>query len=175
MEIWQVTGLVVTVAAAAVVVGNMVRDYFDPYSYRKLSQTVRAMAHEQVRTALRLLEVESLLGEFEFGADWLIAFIERNHLVPPWRPTRRLKQIRNGGSRLLPLYDLLYDHFNDDELFDLAFRVGIRRGEIAGGSHSTLAQSLIEYVNGHELVDELLAVGREIRPELGWPGSQEAG
>ena len=174
MELWQLTGAVVTLTALAVLVVNAVRDYRDPYSYQKLSKTIKQMAHEQARTALRVLELESLAGEYEYGIERLLGFIERRGWTPPWGPTRTLKRISNGGSRLLPLYELLYERFDDDELFDLAFRVGIKRDEVEGDTHSARAQCLIEYVARHELVDELLAAGREVRPELGWPGDMEA-
>ena len=175
MELWQVTGLVVTVVAALVAIAGVVRDYRDPYSSRRLSQTIRQMAHEEAKTATRLLEVETLLAEYEQGAGQNIRFIEAKGYIPPWRPTRTLKRIANGGSRLLPLYTLFYERFSDDELFDLAFRVGIGREEIAGDTHSARAQHLIEYAVRRELIDDLVRVVRDVRSELTWPGGLEAG
>lgn len=173
MELWQVTGLVVTVAAFAVVVTNIIRDYRDPYVYLRVLKEFKTLVNDQVKTSLRLLETETLLREHELGHEVNVRHMERRGVAPAWRPTRTLKRIMNGGSRLLPVYELLYERFSDDELFDLAFRVGIGRGELMGDTHSARAQGLIEYAARHELVDELLAAGREVRPELGWPGNME--
>lgn len=171
MELWQLTGLLVTVAAVVVV--NIVRDYRDPYSYRRLSQTIRQMAYEQSLAAVRIVELETLVAEFEAGHEMNARRMEQKGVALVWRPTRTARSIANGGARLLPLYELLFERFSDDEMFDLAFRVGIKRDEIEGDTHSARAQSLIEYVARHELVDELLAAGREVRPELEWPGNVE--
>lgn len=173
MEPWQVTGLVVTVAAFAVVVTNIIRDYRDPFSYLRVLKDFKSLVNDQVKTSLRLLETETLLREYELGHEENARRMEMRGVTPAWRPTRTLKRIANGGSRLLPIYELLYERCNDDELFDLAFRVGITREKIGGDTHSARAQALIEHVARHELVDELLAAGREVRPELAWPGNME--
>lgn len=174
MELWPLTGLAVTLTAAVVLVINVIRDYRDPYGYQRLSRTIREMAHEQARMAMRQLETETLLGEFEYGAERLLRFIEEKGWIPPWRPTRAFHHIANGGSRLLPLYELFYEKFSDDELFDLAFRVGVKREEVTGDTHSARAQSLIEYAVRRNLIDDLVRIGRVVRSELEWPKGLEA-
>lgn len=174
MELWPIAGAVVTLVAGAVLIINIVRDYRDPYGYQRLSRTIREMAHEQARMAMRQLEMETLLAEFEFGTERLLRFIEQKGWTPPWRPTRAFHHIANGGSRLLPLYELFYERFSDDELFDLAFRVGIKREEVAGDTHSGRAQSLIEYAVRRDLIDDLVRIGRTVRPELEWPNGLES-
>ena len=95
-------------------------------------------------------------------------FIQQRGWNPPWRPTR-VTHLRNGGAVLLPLYELLYDRFSDDELNDLAFRIGAGGDATGGSTHSARARSLVEYAKRHGLLDEILAAGREARPELEWP------
>lgn len=169
MEPWQVTGLVATVAALAVVVTNIIRDYRDPFSYLRVLKDFKTLVNDQVKTSLRLLETETLLREFELGHEENARRMELRGVTPAWRPTRTLKRIANGGSRLLPLYDLLYDRLNDDELFDLAFRIGMSRDEVVGDTHSARAQCLVEYAVRRDLLQQLVDIGKTERPELDWP------
>ena len=130
---------------------------------------IDALQHQNAVTFLRLLEVENLVKEYDRGRISNERVMEKADLTPSWRPSERLDHIKNGGSQLIPLYDLLYTRFNDDELRDLAFRTGIGSGVLVETSHSALARSLVEHAGRRGIVDDLVRIGQGIRPELVWP------
>lgn len=55
--------------------------------------------------------------------------------------------------------------FNRDELDDLAFQLDINSEELSGERVSTRARSLVGYARRHGLVEELVLIARQLRPE----------
>lgn len=168
-ELWILLTAGLIVAAAGMVAYGFYRDQTDPYSSHRLAEIVKRVTHESAQQAVRILELETLLAEHEAGHAANARRMAANNIPLAWKPKRTAKAVMNGGSKLLPLYDLLYERFSDDELYDLGFRIGIKRDEIVGETHSAKAQCLIEYAARHELVDDLIVAGREVRPDLRWP------
>lgn len=181
-DTWLLIGVVVTVVSFAVVLVAIIRDVRQPEEYLQLMRALQEAAHtaaqETLRAAqetLRRLEAEKLLREFENGHEANARRMEQNNVPLAWWPTRTAKAIANGGSQLLPLYDLLCNRFDNEEVYDLAFRLNIRRDDIAGEVHSILVQNLLEFVSRRDRVDDLIVLGRTIRPDLAWPGDKDKG
>jgi hypothetical protein len=147
---------------------GVILDRRDPFSYRRLSKLAKEALYKEARAEVRLIESEAVIEELEHGTTLLVQFIRQRGWNPPWLPTR-VAHLMNGGALLLPLYELLYDRFSDDELADLSFRIAAGPDALEGETHSARARCLVEYVKRHGLVDEILRAGREVRPELVWP------
>jgi hypothetical protein len=171
--VWGAATALGVATVIGLIIWGLVREYHDPHSYHELYRMLRETAHDAARTSVELIEARGLLKEYEDGHNRNMKRMELARVEPAWRPTRTAKEISNGGSKLLPLYDLLYDSFSDDELFDLAFRIGLPRDGVAGETHAAKTQCVIEYADRRNIVAELIRVGKVERPELAWPEIQE--
>lgn len=167
-DMWAIVVTALVAFSSGMLLYGVIRDRRDPFSYRRMSNLVKGLAHDLSRAEVRLMQAESLAEEYEHGATLLLQFIRQKGWQTPWQPTRAA-HLRNGGALLLPLYELFYDRFSDEELRDLAIRVGAGEDATEGSTHSARARCLVEYARRHDLVDEIVAVGRELRPELSWP------
>jgi hypothetical protein len=72
------------------------------------------------------------------------------------------------GSNRARLKELLVTHFSLDELEDIRFGLGIPDGEIVGDTKNARTRELIEYVERHDLMSELLQVCKHERPDISW-------
>lgn len=80
----------------------------------------------------------------------------------PVAPEDRIAQ-PSPTSRVLPV--ILASLFDRDEMDDLAFRLGIDPGQIAGDTVPTRARALVRYVDRRGRLDELIELARSLRPE----------
>lgn len=167
---WIIAAAIATLAATATGV-YWTRHYTQRGKVDHEGRQLTALQNDFAVTSLRLLEVENLVKEYERGRAKNDREMARANVTPAWEPTEKLAHITNGGSQLVPLYDLLYAGFSDDELMDLAFRAGIGRGVLVETSHSALARSLVEHADRRGIVDDLVRIGKGIRPDLVWPGN----
>lgn len=67
------------------------------------------------------------------------------------------------------LYKKMYRYFNQDELEDLAFTLGVDSSELDSKSFSATVRSFIEYVQRRDRLLELLELLIEKRPNVQWP------
>jgi len=167
-DLWVLIMTILVALSSGLLVYGFIRDRHDPFDYHKISDLARQQAHELARSEVRMMQMESKIEECDHGATLLLQFIRARGWTPPWLPTQA-HHIDIGNTLLLPLYELFYDRFTDDEMKDLAFRINAPSDAMTGDTHSARARSLVEYVNRHKLVDEILKAGREERPELSWP------
>lgn len=167
-DVWAVVVTALVAFSSGMLLYGVIRDRRDPFSYRQMSNLAKELAHDLARVEVRLMEAQAVTEELDHGVTLLLQFIRQRGWQAPWRPTR-VAHLRNGGALLLPLYELFYDRFSDDELLDLAFRIGAGEDATEGLTHSARARCLVEYAKRHDLVDEIIAKGRELRPELEWP------
>jgi hypothetical protein len=66
------------------------------------------------------------------------------------------------------LTNVFIRHFNLDELHDLVFDLGLNFEQIPGSNLPAKALALAEYLNRHRLMDRLLAIVLEKRPDVLW-------
>jgi hypothetical protein len=71
-------------------------------------------------------------------------------------------------KRLAKLRRILVAFFNDSELRDLCFDLGIDYGSLPGGASSDKARELIAYCERHRLIPELVRIGKQQRPDVSW-------
>jgi hypothetical protein len=160
---------------SALAVGNgLWRNRHGPDEYSRMWDTVKALAGDVSRQAIRILDLERLIGAHETTIRLyediirrLMAQIVRMKGIPevglPLPPTRP------AAPQLLDVYEVLLERFSGDELYDLAFRLGLSRDELIGETHSSRAQYLIEYADKRHMVRELVRIGREVRSDVDWP------
>jgi hypothetical protein len=172
---WDAGLSVIAVFAAIIAVGiGFWRERRSPDEYAQMWDTLKALAGDVSRATIRILDLERQIGAHETTIRTyediirrLVAQVIRMKGIPeatlPIPPTVR------AAPQLLDVYELLLERFSNDELDDLAIRMGITRDELVGGTHSARAQSLIEYAERRHMVRDLVRVGREVRPDVVWP------
>lgn len=69
---------------------------------------------------------------------------------------------------LVKLRNLFVSRFTSDELENLAFALEIDFEDIPGSTKSAKARELAGYLNRRGLMDKLMAIGPQERPELPW-------
>ena len=63
---------------------------------------------------------------------------------------------------------LIGQHFNEDELRELALDLGLDYEDVAGAGKKAKVQELVLYFERRQLLDELVEVARERRPLVAW-------
>ena len=164
-------GGVLSTIAITMAVGTLFysvwRDRRTPDTYQQILEVVKKLSADVSRQAIRILDLERLVGDYEAIIYRLMAQITRmggtpEATLPLWTNSSRTPQ-------LLDVYEVLNERFSTEELYSLAFRFGIGRDAMAGETHTARAQFLIEYAEKRRLVDDLVRVGRELRKDIEWP------
>jgi len=68
------------------------------------------------------------------------------------------------------LYQLLCNHFDENELRDLCFRLDVDYESLQGTGKGNKARDLITYLERRSLIPQLIQVGNVIRPDIDWTG-----
>jgi hypothetical protein len=76
-----------------------------------------------------------------------------------------MKHVVNGLSRLR---QLIVGHYNVEELRTLCFDLGVNYGELGGEGLGAKARELLLYLERHDLIPELLEIGKRLRPDVPW-------
>lgn len=143
-----------------------------------LTLIVRGLMHRvDDQEALRLLDVakqtrlERRIQELEHGVGLLIAQIRRAGMTPEWTPTPHEIPAAHGQQaetdRLVGLWQRIDEHFDMDEMNDLAFQLGLpdlSRTETSGAR----ARALVMHAKRRSRLDELMELCRRERPDGGF-------
>src|SRR5436853_284398 len=73
----------------------------------------------------------------------------------------------NRGHRQ-PLFEILTVYFNESELRTLCFDLNIDYEDILGVTKTDKAREIILYCERHDLIDQVIAVGKIQRPNASW-------
>ena len=65
--------------------------------------------------------------------------------------------------------ELIRQHFSDDELRDLCYRLGVNYEDLPAAGKAGKARELVDYAERHGLVSDLVATCRRLRPKVAWP------
>jgi HEAT repeat protein len=79
------------------------------------------------------------------------------------------KRLREQEGLLEALRQLMDRYFNESEVRDLCFSLGIDYEGLAKGSKRDNVRELIAYGQRHGRLAELIAAGRNLRPHVSWP------
>lgn len=71
-------------------------------------------------------------------------------------------------KRRRKLHKILEEHFSMEELRTLCFDLGIDHESLTGEDKPAKARELILFLERHNLVNEIIRTGREIRPDIDW-------
>ena len=86
--------------------------------------------------------------------------------VPPTAKQATADRGHVGDDRLLALR--LAAAFNIEELRDVEFRLGVPDGTLSGDTLTARARELVRYCRRRGMVDELVTLVRQLRPEGGF-------
>lgn len=78
------------------------------------------------------------------------------------------QQLPVGRERLIELREILVSRFSDGELKDLCFDLGVDYESLAGEGKSAKARELIAYMQRRDRLAELVAAGKQLRPDIRW-------
>lgn len=86
-----------------------------------------------------------------------------------------LEQIDGEANALerahrLRLREHLTNYFNQEELRDFCYELGIDYGTLREGGRSAKAQEIVEYMRRRGRLDEIVRLGQRMRPNLEWEG-----
>lgn len=161
----QAIALVIAIAAApglvalAWLVRGLMRRVDDLESLRLLDAAERGKLHQE-------------MDELRRGVGVLIAQIRRAGMTPEWSPPPAAPPPNPHGQqaeteRQVHLYMQIEEHFDMDEMIDLAFRLNLpdlSRTETSGAR----ARALVMHAKRRHKLDELIVLCRVERPEGGF-------
>jgi hypothetical protein len=123
-----------------------------------------------------LLNEQSLLrhdfSELAAGAARLIDQLLAVGMTPVWFIPKRFMKRTEKSSRSRPLADLhvlMQEKFDDGELEELAFEMGVTWGQLEGNRTGLKVIALILMMNRQGRIGELLELLRDKRPLAHWP------
>ena len=105
-------------------------------------------------------EVEGQLGEIGQGDDG-----EGNGRQPA---NDRANAENTDAAYLVKLTDILNTRFDLSELTSLAFYLSLDLDDLPGQGKRRKAEELVKHLNRHERIEELVAVGKQRRPDINW-------
>lgn len=161
-----VEAIVVTAAVIAIGATSLYaytqrqRQSHDVYSV--LMTQVDELTRERQQDYSLLKQLQVRITELEIGVRVLVAQIERLGEKPEWSPTAVVVE---DATAARPLHEVLSYYFNNEELDDLAARVGIDHESLAGRTRIKRAQSLVEAAARMSVTDVLIDTARELRPK----------
>lgn len=119
---------------------------------------------------LEVVELRLLLSDVMIGTAKLIVQLEGAGLEPEYRlPNERKKGLMGAESDSSRLHRQLMEYFNNAELDELAFGLGIGPEEFGGHDLPSRALALIAYASRHGLLERLTDAARKARPQVRWP------
>jgi hypothetical protein len=139
---------------------------------RGLSRRVDGLESLRLLDAAERGKLQRQVDELEHGVVVLIAQIRRAGLTPEWSPApTRMEPPPAGGQAaetelLVDLWQRIQEHFDKDEMEDLAFELQLRN--CAGDTPGASARELVMCAKRHHKLDRLREICRRERPEGGF-------
>lgn len=127
-----------------------------------------------LRGESRIVKIKTPAGlEVEFTPDKrlsqaeVIALVQKLTASTPVADVVPEQEQGEPGSRT-KLRQLLSTHFNEGELRTLCFDLNMEYDDLIGAGPADKARELISYLERHSRIDELLVVGKRVRPDVPW-------
>lgn len=93
---------------------------------------------------------------------------ERTSKLAAYLITQRRQANETKQTDLLDLVQKIESAFNEQELQDLCFRLNVAHEDILGDTRTQRVRELVTHLNRRGRLDELVAIGRKLRPQLIW-------
>lgn len=118
-----------------------------------------------------MAEMKIEMAEWRAGMRMVFQQMQAAGLTPAWqpreRPPREPRRRVSSGSAVESLPAILASLFNNEELDDLAVRVGARPEDLMGETITRRANSLVLWARRYSRLDDLVRIARQLRPEGG--------
>lgn len=164
-----VIGTAIFTAGLAVIVAFMLMKLFSPSSYHRVAALVTEMAAEQARMAMSRLAVEELIHESENGVRLLTEQVISLNGIPVYKPNGLSLRSERGNLVTIELYELLYAHFNTEELANLAFELGIDFENVGGRTRAAQTREFVLMAARLSKITDLVKLAKRHRPDGRWP------
>jgi hypothetical protein len=132
----------------------------------RMSERLDALEKEGDKDRQRIMALSNRVQALEDGIAILMRQIRNAGMEPDWKPDDTV--IANVPVNLSSLIDRIYQRFNDEELGDLARRIGIGPDDIPGETLKRRTTELVEMAQRQGLTGHLIAVCKELRPRSNW-------
>lgn len=139
---------------------------------RGLARRVDGLESLRLLDAAERGKLQRRVDELEHGVSLLIAQIRRAGMTPEWSPAPVASpSVPAGGQHaetelLVDLWQRIEEHFNADEMRDLAFEIGVPESHAA--TPGSQARELVMAAKRHHQLERLREVCRRERPEGGF-------
>jgi hypothetical protein len=135
-------------------------------SLRELSNRIDELEGARENDHQNMLAMSSRIAALEAGIVILTRQIKDAGLEPEWLPEDAV--MVNMPVVLPDLVDKIRTRFSEEELADLAMRIGINAEDIPGQTHQRRAAELVDMAQRRGLTGQLIMVCREMRPRTKW-------
>jgi hypothetical protein len=132
-------------------------------------RAARLALDEVARLMVELIEQGRVVTEQERIIRQLTRQLLELGVTPAARINGVIKAAKRGEKPLQTLHELIVQRFNEGEINELAFGLGIEHENLSGETRAALALSLIDYCTRHDLLQELVAACIRLRPTVEWP------
>jgi hypothetical protein len=145
-----------------------------------LPQLVEFLQVWSLRGESRKVKIKTPAGlEVEFTPDQKLSRQDVLELVEQLTASSQAAAAAPGLSLLTLSYrtqlrQLLSRHFDESELQTLCFDLGVDYDNLPGDGKAEKARELIEYLERRGRIQELIDVGKKLRPDVPWESSPEA-
>lgn len=141
----------------------------------RVDELEQARAREYAETEILRQETENLrqeVGELRSGVASLTRQLEGADMTPAWRPPVKAGQENGPGKDgkqaavdAPALQQFLAEHFNLEDMADLAMRLEVDIEDVGGETKEAKARSLVSYMKRRKRLVELRDLARQLRPE----------
>lgn len=179
MEVFRVIEAIVVILAISALGGMGFYSYAtakerSPSVVDNLNQVVEALSRRvrqlEQDSLQRYEELRAMRDQMEAWINYAQTLVARLKILDPHAdlpppPARAIPVMHPLPTDDRALAQVITSLFNRDEVDDLAFRLGIKDGEIGGDTNGARARNLVNYAQRHGMTDSLIALARQLRPE----------
>ena len=143
----------------------------DPASLLGILETVEAWSQRAESRRVKIVTPAGLI--LEFTPEKPLSPAELLSLVERLTASQQAVDASLEQERLKPGYrtrlrQLLSTHFNKGELRTLCFDLDVEYDDLPGEGTADKARELVRYLERHSRINDLLEVGKQLRPDVPW-------
>lgn len=131
----------------------------------RLSDRVDRLERDRERDHETMMQLRVQVEEWMAYGRMLAAMLRRLDQDVPAPPASRLPVTQADQVDDRAVTQVIAALFDEAEIDDLVFQLGIKDGEIGGGTKSSKARNLVNYARRHGMTEELIALAQRLRPE----------
>jgi hypothetical protein len=119
-------------------------------------------------------QISNLRGSLRRSITRLESILERLELIPELKvPTREEQEDERPQQAVglifrIKLHQMLTSKFNEGEIKNLCFYLGVDYDSLSDQGKDSKARELISYLEHRERLEDLIETGKHLRPEINW-------